>query len=133
MYTLRVRALNSLFIPILTGLQDRGLVQGAASCFNGLGLGLGGFVGGLITDRSVTSKYFLYSLTNRVQARLAGSLSAAGTPLSYFVLAHFLQPPLCHTRKIERNAGSIEADRLLWKLYTPHFRRLASAFPQHAI
>ncbi|KAJ7184647.1 MFS general substrate transporter [Mycena filopes] len=31
-------------------LRDRGLIQGLASCFNGLGMGLGGPFGGLITD-----------------------------------------------------------------------------------
>ncbi|KAJ7500453.1 major facilitator superfamily domain-containing protein [Mycena galericulata] len=31
-------------------LRDRGLIQGLASCFNGLGMGLGGPFGGIITD-----------------------------------------------------------------------------------
>jgi len=31
-------------------LQSRGLTQGAANVFNGLGMGLGGPVGGLVSD-----------------------------------------------------------------------------------
>ncbi|KAJ7684310.1 vacuolar amino acid permease [Mycena polygramma] len=41
---------SSIIVSDMYTLRNRGLVQGAASCFNGLGLGLGGFVGGVITD-----------------------------------------------------------------------------------
>ncbi|KAJ7932767.1 vacuolar amino acid permease [Mycena leptocephala] len=44
---------SSVIVSDMYTLRDRGLVQGAASCFNGLGLGLGGFFGGIITDWSV--------------------------------------------------------------------------------
>ncbi|KAJ7119134.1 vacuolar amino acid permease [Mycena epipterygia] len=41
---------STIIVNDMYTLRDRGLVQGAASCFNGLGLGLGGFFGGVITD-----------------------------------------------------------------------------------
>ncbi|KAF7298294.1 Vacuolar amino acid permease [Mycena kentingensis (nom. inval.)] len=40
----------SIIVSDMYTLRDRGLVQGAASCFNGLGTGLGGLFGGIITD-----------------------------------------------------------------------------------
>ncbi|KAJ6567003.1 vacuolar amino acid permease [Mycena capillaripes] len=42
---------STIIVSDMYTLRDRGLVQGAASCFNGLGHGLGGFIGGFITDR----------------------------------------------------------------------------------
>ncbi|KAJ7221451.1 vacuolar amino acid permease [Mycena pura] len=41
---------SSVIVSDMYTLRDRGLVQGVASCFNGLGSGLGGLFGGLITD-----------------------------------------------------------------------------------
>ncbi|KAJ7142124.1 vacuolar amino acid permease [Mycena crocata] len=41
---------STVIVSDMYTLRDRGLVQGAASCFNGLGMGLGGFFGGVITD-----------------------------------------------------------------------------------
>ncbi|KAJ7753413.1 vacuolar amino acid permease [Mycena maculata] len=40
----------TIIVSDMYTLRDRGLVQGLASCFNGLGMGLGGPFGGLITD-----------------------------------------------------------------------------------
>ncbi|KAJ7119169.1 vacuolar amino acid permease [Mycena epipterygia] len=41
---------STIIVSDMYTLRDRGLVQGFASCFNGLGMGLGGPFGGLITD-----------------------------------------------------------------------------------
>ncbi|KAJ7612149.1 vacuolar amino acid permease [Roridomyces roridus] len=41
---------SSIIVSDMYTLRDRGLVQGLASCFNGLGMGLGGPFGGLVTD-----------------------------------------------------------------------------------
>ncbi|KAJ7184611.1 vacuolar amino acid permease [Mycena filopes] len=41
---------STIIVSDMYTLRDRGLVQGAASCFNGLGMGLGGLFGGLITN-----------------------------------------------------------------------------------
>ncbi|KAJ7061476.1 MFS general substrate transporter [Mycena amicta] len=41
----------SIIVSDMYTLRDRGLVQGAASCFNALGTGLGGLFGGLMTER----------------------------------------------------------------------------------
>ncbi|KAF7314965.1 Vacuolar amino acid permease [Mycena indigotica] len=40
----------SIIVSDMYTLRDRGLVQGAASCFNALGTGLGGVFGGIIAD-----------------------------------------------------------------------------------
>ncbi|KAJ6588154.1 vacuolar amino acid permease [Mycena capillaripes] len=42
---------STIIVSDMYTLRDRGLVQGLASCFNGLGMGLGGPFGGFITDR----------------------------------------------------------------------------------
>ncbi|KAJ7169257.1 MFS general substrate transporter [Mycena crocata] len=41
---------STIIVSDMYTLRDRGLVQGLASCFNGLGMGLGGPFGGFITD-----------------------------------------------------------------------------------
>ncbi|KAJ6630409.1 major facilitator superfamily domain-containing protein [Mycena sp. CBHHK59/15] len=41
---------STIIVSDMYTLRDRGLIQGAASCFSGLGMGLGGPFGGLITD-----------------------------------------------------------------------------------
>ncbi|KAK7036049.1 vacuolar amino acid permease [Favolaschia claudopus] len=41
---------STIIVSDMYTLRNRGLVQGVASCFNGLGMGLGGPFGGLITD-----------------------------------------------------------------------------------
>ncbi|KAJ6500868.1 major facilitator superfamily domain-containing protein [Mycena sanguinolenta] len=41
---------SSIIVSDMYTLRDRGLIQGFASCFNGLGMGLGGPFGGVITD-----------------------------------------------------------------------------------
>ncbi|KAJ6548100.1 MFS general substrate transporter [Mycena vulgaris] len=41
---------STIIVSDMYALRDRGLVQGLASCFNGLGMGLGGPFGGVITD-----------------------------------------------------------------------------------
>ncbi|KAF8162661.1 vacuolar amino acid permease [Crassisporium funariophilum] len=41
---------SSIIVSDMYSLRSRGLTQGVASVFNGLGLGLGGPIGGLITD-----------------------------------------------------------------------------------
>ncbi|KAJ7729775.1 vacuolar amino acid permease [Mycena metata] len=41
---------STIIVSDMYTLRDRGLVQGLASCFNGLGMGLGGPFGGVITD-----------------------------------------------------------------------------------
>ncbi|KAJ7932806.1 vacuolar amino acid permease [Mycena leptocephala] len=41
---------STIIVSDMYNLRDRGLIQGLASCFNGLGMGLGGPFGGLITD-----------------------------------------------------------------------------------
>ncbi|KAJ7142080.1 vacuolar amino acid permease [Mycena crocata] len=41
---------STIIVSDMYSLRDRGLVQGLASCFNGLGMGLGGPFGGIITD-----------------------------------------------------------------------------------
>ncbi|KAJ7490869.1 major facilitator superfamily domain-containing protein [Mycena latifolia] len=41
---------STIIVSDMYSLRDRGLVQGLASCFNGLGMGSGGPFGGVITD-----------------------------------------------------------------------------------
>ncbi|KAJ6567026.1 MFS general substrate transporter [Mycena capillaripes] len=41
---------STIIVSDMYTLRNRGLIQGLASCFNGLGMGLGGPFGGLITD-----------------------------------------------------------------------------------
>ncbi|KAF7295894.1 Vacuolar amino acid permease [Mycena chlorophos] len=41
---------SSIIVSDMYTLRDRGLIQGLASCFNGLGMGLGGPFGGVVTD-----------------------------------------------------------------------------------
>ncbi|KAJ6509153.1 vacuolar amino acid permease [Mycena vitilis] len=41
---------STIIVSDMYTLRNRGLIQGFASCFNGLGMGLGGPFGGLITD-----------------------------------------------------------------------------------
>ncbi|KAJ7061516.1 MFS general substrate transporter [Mycena amicta] len=41
---------STIIVSDMYTLRDRGLIQGLASCFNGLGMGLGGPFGGIITD-----------------------------------------------------------------------------------
>ncbi|KAJ7612093.1 vacuolar amino acid permease [Roridomyces roridus] len=41
---------STIIVSDMYTLRDRGLAQSAASCFNGLGMGLGGLVGGLISE-----------------------------------------------------------------------------------
>ncbi|KAG7453193.1 MFS general substrate transporter [Guyanagaster necrorhizus] len=50
MYTLRVGFEDLVSSISLTVIQSRGLTQGVASVFSGLGMGLGGPIGGLVTD-----------------------------------------------------------------------------------
>ncbi|KAJ6523477.1 major facilitator superfamily domain-containing protein [Mycena vulgaris] len=45
-----VSTTSTIIVSDMYILRDRGLVQGLASCFNGLGMGLGGPFGGVITD-----------------------------------------------------------------------------------
>ncbi|KAJ7066838.1 vacuolar amino acid permease [Mycena belliarum] len=42
---------STIIVSDMYSLRNRGLVQGVASCFNGLGMGLGGPFGGIVTDR----------------------------------------------------------------------------------
>ncbi|KAJ7490917.1 vacuolar amino acid permease [Mycena latifolia] len=69
---------SRFIVSDMYSLRDQGLVQGAASCFNGLGMGFGGFFGGVITDWSVSLKCRLKPCPNGFQAWLAGSLSPSG-------------------------------------------------------
>ncbi|KAG6851152.1 hypothetical protein C0991_009568 [Blastosporella zonata] len=41
---------GSIIISDMYSIRNRGLAQGIVSVFNGLGVGLGGPVGGLVTD-----------------------------------------------------------------------------------
>ncbi|KAF8209437.1 vacuolar amino acid permease [Mycena galopus ATCC 62051] len=41
---------STIIVSDMYSLRDRGLIQGFASCFNGLGMGSGGPFGGVITD-----------------------------------------------------------------------------------
>ncbi|KAG6864105.1 hypothetical protein C0991_012447 [Blastosporella zonata] len=57
---------GSIIISDMYSMRNRGLAQGMASVFNGLGMGLGGPVGGLVTDwYRFPSLLFLHELTNR--------------------------------------------------------------------
>ncbi|KAJ7101365.1 vacuolar amino acid permease [Mycena belliarum] len=42
--------ISTIIVSDMYSLRNRGLVQGVASCFNGLGIGLGGPFGGIVTD-----------------------------------------------------------------------------------
>ncbi|KAJ7500461.1 major facilitator superfamily domain-containing protein [Mycena galericulata] len=53
---------STIIVSDMYTLRDRGLVQGLASCFNGLGMGLGGPFGGLITDLFGWRAAFLFQI-----------------------------------------------------------------------
>ncbi|KAF7307903.1 Vacuolar amino acid permease [Mycena kentingensis (nom. inval.)] len=70
---------STIIVSDMYTLRNRGLIQGLASCFNGLGMGLGGPFGGVITDLLGWRAAFLIQLPLFALAALITQLNITYT------------------------------------------------------